>query len=48
MADAFSGLLKDTHVTAPVDSIRCLSATVGVGHTVGGIFHQNTRIGTSR
>jgi len=37
MADAFDGFLKDTRVTAPVESVRCLSPGVGVVHTLGGI-----------
>ncbi|MGH3939169.1 MAG: SgcJ/EcaC family oxidoreductase [Pseudonocardiaceae bacterium] len=38
LADGFAGFLKDTRVTAPVQSVRCLSSTVGVVHTLGGIL----------
>lgn len=38
MAAGFDGFLKDTRVTAPVESVRCLSSTVGVVHTLGGIL----------
>lgn len=38
MADAFDGFLKDLHVTAPVESVRCVSRSVGVVHTLGGIL----------
>ncbi len=38
MADAFDGFLQDSHVTAPVESVRCVSHSVGVVHTLGGIL----------
>lgn len=38
MAGAFDVFLKDSRVTAPVESVRCLSPTVGVVHTLGGIL----------
>lgn len=37
MAGAFDGV-KGIRVTAPVESVRCLSPTVGVVHTLGGIL----------
>ncbi|MGH4015543.1 MAG: SgcJ/EcaC family oxidoreductase [Pseudonocardiaceae bacterium] len=38
MADVFDGFLKESRVTAPVESVRCLSPTAGVVHTLGGIL----------
>ncbi|MGH3907319.1 MAG: SgcJ/EcaC family oxidoreductase [Pseudonocardiaceae bacterium] len=38
MADAFDGFLKGSRVTAPVESVRCVSPAVGVVHTLGGIL----------
>ena len=38
MAAGFDGFLNGTRVTAPVDSVRCLSRDVGVVHTLGGIL----------
>lgn len=38
MAEGFDGFLQDTRVTAPVESVRCLSPRVGVVHTLGGIL----------
>jgi len=38
MADAFDVFLQDSRVTAPVESVRCLSPAVGVVHTLGGIL----------
>lgn len=38
MAAGFDGFLDNSRVTAPVDSVRCLSRDVGVVHTLGGIL----------
>lgn len=38
MADAFDTVLEGSHVTAPVESARCVSRSVGVVHTLGGIL----------
>lgn len=38
MADAYAGPLAGTRVTAPVQSVRCLSSSVAAVHTLGGIL----------